>query len=30
MGFRLIPKSVIFTDLQRRNGSYLAFFRRIR
>ena len=26
MGFRLVPKSVTLNDLDRRNGSYLAFF----
>ena len=26
MGFRLVPKSVSFNDLERRNGPYFAFF----
>jgi len=26
MGFRLLPKSVTFNDLERRNGRYFAFF----
>ena len=26
MGFRLVPKSVILNDLERRNDRYLAFF----
>jgi len=26
MGFRLVPKSVILKDLERRNDRYLAFF----
>jgi len=30
MGFRLVPKSVTLNDVERRNGRYLAFFRRIR
>jgi len=30
MSFRLVPKSVTFTDLERRNGPYFALFRRIR
>ena len=30
MGFRLVPKSVIMNDLERRNDRYVAFFRRIR
>ena len=27
MGLRLVPKSVILNDLERRNDRYLAFFR---
>ena len=27
MGFRLVLKSVILNDLERRNARYLAFFR---
>jgi len=30
MSFRLVPKSVILNDLERRNGSYVALFQRIR
>jgi len=30
MGFRLVPKSVTLNDLERRNGTYFALFRRIR
>jgi len=30
MGFRLVPKSVTLDDLERRDGSYFALFRRIR
>ena len=30
MGFRLVPKSVTFDDLERRNGHYFALLRRIR
>jgi len=30
MGFRLVPKSVTWNDLERRNGYYFALFRRIR
>jgi len=26
MGFRLVPKSVILNDLERRNGRYIALF----
>jgi len=26
MSFRLVPKSVILNDLERRNGRYIAFF----
>jgi len=29
MSFRLVPKSVILNDLERRNGRYCALFRRI-
>jgi len=29
MSFRLVPKSVTLHDLERRNGSYFALFRRI-
>jgi len=27
MGFRLVPKSVTWNDLERRNGNYFALFR---
>ena len=30
MSFRLVPKSVILNDLERRNGPYFALFHRIR
>jgi len=30
MSFRLVPKSEILKDLERRNGPYFALFRRIR
>jgi len=30
MGFRLVPKSVTWNDLERRNDHYFALFRRIR
>jgi len=30
MSFRLVPKSVILNDLERRNGLYFALFHRIR
>jgi len=30
MSFRLVPKSVTSNDLERRNGPYVALFRRIR
>jgi len=30
MDFRLVPKSVTFNDLERRNGRYFALFRHIR
>ena len=30
MGFRLVPKSVILNDSERRNGWYFALFHRIR
>ena len=30
MNFRLVPKSVTLTDLERRNGPYFALFHRIR
>jgi len=30
MGFRLVPKSVILNDLERRNGPYYALFHPIR
>jgi len=30
MGYRLVPKSVTWNDLKRRNGPYFALFRRIR
>ena len=30
MTFRLVPKSVTFTDLERRNGLYFALFHQIR
>jgi len=29
MGFRLVPKSVTFNELEQRNGSYSALFHRI-
>jgi len=29
MTFRLLPKSVTFSDLERRNGCYFALFQRI-
>jgi len=29
MSFRLVPKSVTFNDLERRNGYYFALFHRI-
>jgi len=29
MGFRLVLKSVTLNDLERRNGRYIALFRRI-
>jgi len=29
MGFQLVPKSVTFNDLERRNGHYFALFRQI-
>jgi len=29
MSFRLVPKSVILNDLERRNGRYFALFQRI-
>ena len=29
MTFRLVPKSVTFNDLERRNGRYFALFQRI-
>ena len=29
MSFRLVPKSVILNDLERRNGPYFALFHRI-
>jgi len=29
MSFRLVPKSVTLNDLERRNGRYIALFRRI-
>jgi len=29
MGFRLLPKSVTFNDLEQCNGRYFALFRRI-
>jgi len=29
MSFRLVPKSVTLNDLERRNGTYFALFRRI-
>jgi len=30
MSFRLVPKSVTLSDLERRNGRYFALFQRIR
>jgi len=30
MGFRLVPKSVTLNYLERRNGHYVALYRRIR
>jgi len=30
MGFRLVPKSVTLTDLERRNSPYFALFHQIR
>jgi len=30
MSFRLVPKSVTLSDLERRNGRYIALFQRIR
>jgi len=30
MDFRLVPKSLISNDLERRNGPYFALFRQIR
>jgi len=30
MSFRLIPKSVTFNDLERRNGPYFSLFHQIR
>ena len=30
MGFRLVPMSVTLNDHERRNGHYVASFRRIR
>jgi len=30
MSFRLVPKSVILNDLERRNGPYFSLFHRIR
>jgi len=30
MGFPLVPKSVTLNDLERRNGRYIALFRRSR
>jgi len=30
MSFRLVPKSVTFNDLERRNGRHFALFQRIR
>jgi len=30
MGFRLVPKSVTFNDIERRNGPHFALLRRIR
>ena len=29
MSIRLVPKSVTFNDLERRNGPYFALFQRI-
>jgi len=29
MSFRLVPKSVILNDLERRNGRYFALYQRI-
>jgi len=30
MGFRLVPKSVILNDLERRNSPYFVLFHRLR
>jgi len=30
MGFRLVPKSMTLSDLERRNGRYFALFHRNR
>ena len=30
MSFRLVPRSMTFNDLERRNGRYFALFHRIR